>query len=348
MQLRVNIRRIKLLVWLLCALTFLYAGYTFYEIYSDKVAGRYSARKSTIFADLLTHNVNANSLNPRAGKEGFYPEDRYKKLWDALVDGSVRPVDAGPVAPVEPALPQFVLPDLSAIIHIGLVVYSKSPVERFVALSYVADAAKGGGGAPGGAPPTAGKEVRLHLSEGDPLKPPYDAGYYNGKVLRIGLQEVVFQWGETEVTLTPSLGSEGGGQTLDQFKVAPSIDPTAGVQKAPDDSVEVAPGHWIIGTKDISRMKHDPQAFMSEELNVHSVTGVSSGRTELEVSEVKAGSLAAQYGVKTGDKIISVNGFPMSSVSAAINWAKANPDLPMYVIAYEHAGQLKTVTIHVK
>lgn len=353
MQLRVNIRRVKQFVWLLCALAFLYAGYTFYEIYSDKTAGTYNPRKPTIFAELLKRNVNESSLNPRAGKGVFYKEERYKQLWDARVDGSVREVAVVEDEEKKPELPTFVVPPLESIIDIGLVVYSSSPVERFVALTYLADAAKGGGGAsPGGTPPAAGKEVRLHLSEGDPLKPPYDAAPYNGKILRIGLQEVAFQWGEigNEVTLTPGLGNDGSGQTLDQFKVAPREDPAATIAKAPEESIEIAghPGHWVIGTKDVSRMKGDPQAFMSEELNVHSVTAASSGRTELEVSEVKAGSLAAQYGVKTGDKIISVNGFPMSSVSAAINWAKANPDLPQYVIAYEHAGQLKSITIHVK
>lgn len=347
MQVRVNIRRVKQLVWLLCALTFVYAGYSFYEIYSDKMAGKYSPRKSLIFEELLKKNVNLNSLNQRSAKDVFYKEDRYKHLWDALVDGSKREIASEESQEAPPKPPAFVVPDLATIVDIGLVVYSASAVERFVALSYLADGAKPG--PVGTATPSVSKEVRLHLSEGDPLKAPYDVAPYNGKVLRIGLQEVVFQWGEpgTEVTLNPGLGTEGTGQTIDQFSVSPREDPTAGIEKAPDESLEVQPGHWVMGTRDLDRMKGDPQVFMSEELNVHSVTA-QGGRTGLEVSEVKEGSLAAKYGVQAGDKIISVNGFPMTSVSAAINWAKANPDLPEYVVQYEHAGQLKTVTIHVK
>jgi hypothetical protein len=243
-----------------------------------------------------------------------------------------------------------VVPDLSTILDVGLIVYSGNPVERFVALTYQADAGKAAGGTPAaGGLPTAGKQVRLHLSEGDPLKPPYDVAPYNGKVLRIGLQEVVFQWGEVgqEVKLTPGLGSDGKGLTMDQFHVSPVEDPSAGVAVA-EQSTQLKEGHWLMGTKDLARIKEDPQRFLSEELNVRSVTASSGGRTELEVPEVKDGSLAAQYGVKSGDKIISVNGFPMSSISAAINWAKANPDLPEYVVAYDHAGQTKVVTIHVK
>jgi hypothetical protein len=346
MQLRVNIRRVKQLVWLLCALTFVYAGYTFYEIYSDKTAGKYTPRKPLIFEELLKRNVNVSALNQRSSKEGFYSEQRYKHLWDALVDGSVRPKDVAPETDAVPEVPKFEVPDLATIVDIGLVVYSASPVERFVALTYL-DGAKSG--APAGAPPSAGKEVRLHLSEGDPLKPPYDAAPYNGKVLRIGLQDVVFQWGEvgTEVSLNPGLGTDGAGQTIDQFRIAPRQDPTAAIEQAPEESLEVEPGHWVIGTNDLTRMKGDPQAFLQEEGSPRSVS-IEGGRTALELTEVKEGSLAAKYGAKSGDKIISVNGFPMSSVSAAINWAKANPDLPEYVVAYEHAGQVKTVTIHVK
>jgi len=350
MQLRVNIRRVKQVIWLLCVLTFVCAGWIFYQIYSDKTAGAYNPRRPQIFEDLLKKNVNEAALNARSNKV-FYTEDRYKKLWDALIDGSVRekPKDAADAPPPPPL--KFVVPELSSIVDIGLIVYSGDPVQRFVALTYVADAGKGAGaGTPGGgAAPSVGKQVRLHLSEGDPLKAPYDAAPYNGKVLRIGLQEVVFQWGDvgSEVKMTPGLGSDGKGLTQDQFTIAPREDPSAGVE-APEQSKELKDGHWIMGTKDLARIKEDPQRFMSEELNVRSVTAASGGRTELEIPEVKEGSLAAQYGVKSGDKIISVNGFPMSSVSAAINWAKANPDLPQYDVAYEHAGQTKMVTIHVK
>jgi hypothetical protein len=349
MQLRVNIRRVKQVIWLLCVLTFVCAGWIFYQIYSDKTAGVYNPRKPQYFEDLLKKNVNESELNARSNKV-FYKEERYKRLWDALVDGSIRQAPQAPVEGPPPEKQKFVVPDLSTIVDIGLIVYSGDPVERFVALTYLADAGKGGG-APGagGAAASVGKQVRLHLSEGDPLKAPYDAAPYNGKVLRIGLQEVVFQWGDVgqEVKLNPGLGSDGKGVTMDKFKVAPHEDPSAGVD-APEESTQLKEGHWIMGTKDLARIKEDPQRFMSEELNVRSVTAAAGGRTELEIPEVKDGSLAAKYGVQSGDKVISVNGFPMSSVSAAINWAKANPGLPEYVVAYEHAGQPKVITIHVK
>jgi hypothetical protein len=353
MQFRVNIRRLKQLIWVLCALTFAFAGYKFYEIYTAKSAGKYNAQGLEHFEKLFKLRVSESRLVAK-GKPDFYTKDRFEKLWEALVDGSVRvvdkPDDQAKAAPVEP---EFVVPKLDTIVDLGLVVDSSNPVERFIAITYLdggkAGAPGAGAAAPGGAG-MEGKVNRLHLSEGDPLKPPYDAAPYNGKVLRIGLQEVAFQWGKVgeEVTLTPGLGTDGGGVTQALFKIDPKEDPTADIVAAPPESQQVEPDHWVLGSNDLTKMKDDPQAFLSQQLNVRTVTAPDGGRTQLEITEVKEDSLAAKFGAQPGDKIISVNGFPMSSLSAAINWAKANPDLPSYVVVYESKGQLKTLTFHVK
>jgi hypothetical protein len=65
----------------------------------------------------------------------------------------------------------------------------------------------------------------------------------------------------------------------------------------------------VIGTDDIARIQGDPQAFLAEELKVRTVTPPNGGRSSLEVLEdPPAGSLAAAYGVKAKDRLISVNG----------------------------------------
>ena len=71
MQLRVNIRKLKQIVWLLCALTFMGAGWTFFDIYTAKERGDYSARKGSVFEDLLKKHVN-DQARVRQPK-GFYP-----------------------------------------------------------------------------------------------------------------------------------------------------------------------------------------------------------------------------------------------------------------------------------
>jgi C-terminal processing protease CtpA/Prc len=112
--------------------------------------------------------------------------------------------------------------------------------------------------------------------------------------------------------------------------------------------VQVAPGEWVIGSRDIEKVRVDPQRFLAEELNVRTVTMPKGERTQLEINHVEDGSLAATYGARKGDRIISVNGIPMSSIAGAINWFKQNSDLPTYVVVFERSGQEQSLTIHVK
>jgi hypothetical protein len=121
------------------------------------------------------------------------------------------------------------------------------------------------------------------------------------------------------------------------------------VQAAPAQSQQLSPGKWLIGTDDIGRIQKDPQAFLATELSVRTITPPGGGHSFLEVLEdPPPGSLAAAYGVKAKDRLISVNGIPLHSLSAAANWFKANDDLHEYNIVYERAGQQYTTTVYVK
>jgi hypothetical protein len=342
MALRVNIRKLKQLLWFSGVLAFAYAGWTFYDIYSAKQAGEYTARKLKVFEDILKRDIDDASRNKH--KAAAYVPDRYEKVWQALVNGEVRkgPEELGP--PVDPTPAAPVVPPLAEVVEISTVLYAHDPLLRFVALSYKDEAGAGAGGGAG----AAGKVRQLHLSEGDPLKPPYDAPPFNGKVLAIGSQEIKFMWGEGEATITPQLGVAGQGLPFDQFAIPADEDPLQSME-APAQSVEIAPGKWVIGTDDIARIQSDPQAFLAEELKVRTVTPPNGGRSSLEVLEdPPAGSLAAQYGVKAKDRLISVNGIPMSSLSTAANWFKSNDNLSQYVIVFERAGEQNTMTVYAK
>jgi hypothetical protein len=339
MALRFNIRKVKQLVWLLCVATLGYAGWTFFDIYSKKEAGDYSPRKSTIFRDVLQRDIGDASRD--RGDEAFYPPERYEQTWKTLVSGEVREsAVAEQEPPPEPPKPK--LPELETIAKVNLVFYSADPVSRFIALSYKGEEASGGQAG------AAGKARRLHLSEGDPLRPPYDDSPYNGRVLAIGLQEVTFQWGEGEVVLTPRLGADGAGVPQSQFEVDEYEDLAAKVPEAPEQSVELAPGQWLMGTQDIERLSQDPQTFLTEQVNVRTITMPDGGRSQLEITHVEPGSVAAKYGAQPKDRIISVNGIPMNSVAGAVAWFKQNSDLPAYDVVYERAGKQQSLTIHVK
>lgn len=338
MAFRISIRRLKQVIWLLCVLAAVWAGWTFFDIWSGKQDGRYDSRKSSYFSEVMLSRTErrGEAQQPR----GYYEPERYTKLWDALVDGSVRVVDVPVDTTDKPeVVEQVQLPDLASIVTVGMVFYSNDPIDRFIAVTYA--------GAESGAAAT-GKQRRLHLSEGDPLRPPYDEAPYHGRVLRISLQEVTFSWGEDEVTLTPSLGTGGEGVPVSRFELTEADDPADDVEGVPTESVEVRPGHWVMGSADLGRLQADPGRFLAEELNARTISMPTGERTQLELTNVPEGSLAYKYGARSKDRVISVNGVPMASVSGAINWFKQNSELPTYVVVYERAGKQLTTTIHVK
>ena len=342
---RFNIRRMKALVWVLCLLALAMAGWTFFEIYSAKTEGEFAPRTGQYFLGLVQPPDESKAA--RKAKP-FYPEERYKALWEARVDGSVRPKpgpDAGGSQGGE--IPQAApkLPDLGSIVSIASIVWSAAGEDRFIAVTYQQPGAPTGGAAP---VTDSGKVSQLHLSEGDPLKPPYDTSPYNGRVVSIGMQEVVFRWGEEDVKITPKLQSDGEGIPISQWSPKEAEDLAAEFPAAPESTTQVRPGTWVLGTRDIDAARQDPQAFLEQQLRVRTVTPKDGQRTLLELTDVPDGSLAKQFGFAPKDKIISVNGVPMSSLSSAINWYKQNPDLPVYDIVYESLGQQKTLTIVVK
>jgi hypothetical protein len=349
MLLRVNIRKIKALIWLASAGVFVFAGWTFYDIFTLKQQKHYEHRSRDYFiTDVLKANVHEQV---GSSKKPFYDKDKYEKVWDTQIDGTLRPPPKGPEESVPVVKEEDKpVPPIDSIVDIGLVLWAPQPELRFVALSY-----KAGAGAPAatpaaGASATVTKESRLHLSEGDPLKPPYDTAPYNGKVLHIDEQEVTFQWGKGEATVTPGLGVTGGDLPLRLFTVPEQQDLVADIP-APQKTTLVTPGNWLMGTDDLEHIRKEPQAFMDQNLHVRTVTPASGGHSSLEITEDPApDSLAAQFGAKKGDKLISVNGIPMSSLSGAMNWFKQNSGLPEYVVVYEPAGTGKqeTIVVHVK
>jgi hypothetical protein len=348
MTLRLNIRKLKAGIWLAAAGTFVCAGWVFYDIFTLKQDKHYEPRKRDFFVQqVLKANVHESAPKPQ---KNIFVESEYKALWDARIDGSVKPppppVDGGPEE-VEVVKPEA--PPIETIVDVDLILWAPQPELRFAAIAY-----KSGGlpGAAAGAAAAAGvgKEKSLHLSEGDPLQPPWNEAPCNGRVVRIDPQEVVFRWGEGEVTVTPRLGADGQGRPVNQFDPQEAEDLVAGIE-VPARAEQLKEGHWILGLEDRAEAAKDPQAFMEQQLRVRTVTPAAGGRSSLELTQdPEPGSLAAKFGAKKGDRLISVNGVPLSSISSGINWFKQNPNEPVYVVVYEPAGTGKqeTITIHNK
>lgn len=348
---RMNIRKVKGLLWLLCVLVLALGAWTFWGIYRDKQAGRYEPRKMSEVRDLFEREQGSAEAPPRTT---YYPKVSRDALSNARIDGSVKPppeVAATPKAPSE--APKTVVPPLDSVIDISLIVSSDEPASRFIAVEYDADRAVGSAGSPGTprpavvAMPAGSKVSRLHLREGEPLREPWDGEPYHGRVQSIGPQEVVFRWGDGEVSLHPDLGVTGADPPVSDFSVTARVDVTADVPV--QDERQVLPdGSFLMGREDKDKIRDDTSRILSEDIVAQSVTEAERGHSFILLKNVAETSIVAGYGFKSGDRIISVNGIPMPSVTAAVNWAKANGDLPTYVIVAERLGNPFTTTIHVK
>jgi len=339
MRPRLNIRQLKTFIWVACLGLFAYDGWTFFEIYQKKEGKEYAPRAGELFGDMLHSRVEEA---PQVTTGQQHDKDRYEKLWLALVEGS-DPNYVEPEAVAGTDKPVEVKPTLKAIedvVEVSLVFYSPDPLSRFVALTYLGD----------DDPRAAdGKQRRLHLREGEALKAPYDEAPYNAVIKEITEQQVVFNWGDEDAVLDPGLGrADRPSVPLKDFEIPlAGANPAEAYDAPPDDSVYVEEGVWVMGTNDLDDLAANAGDMLGNQVKIRSRTPSQGERSVLEITSVDENSLVFKYGGRAGDKIISVNGFPMTSTAAAVNWFKANDNLPSYVVKYERQGQTKTTTIHV-
>lgn len=337
MRARFNIRQTKALIWVACLGLFVWDGWTFFDIYQKKQKDAYKARSGEYYGQLMrdgaaeVEGVNTGPSLPA--------RSQYETVWTALVNGedpNPEPIETkGPETPK----PTKTLKKIDDVLEISLVFWSSDPATRFVAIEYK-EAATGAA--------ALGKARRLHVSEGEQLRPPYDADPYNARVLEIRPQQVVIQWGEDEEVIDPGLGRDGKGVPNTDWDPSVKSDPFEDYEKPPAESVYLEEGEWLLGTADKEQVARDPHAFLQDQVRVRTIAPKTGQRSMLELTHVEEGSVAYRLGARTNDRIISVNGIPMTSTSAAVNWFKANPDEGTYVVRYERSGAEKTITFHTK
>ncbi|MCZ6597509.1 MAG: PDZ domain-containing protein, partial [Planctomycetota bacterium] len=108
----------------------------------------------------------------------------------------------------------------------------------------------------------------------------------------------------------------------------------------PKESYQKGVDIWVIGTEDAAYMGENYSKILSEvywKKHRNPKTGEVDG---IEITGVKAGSMAAKYGAKSGQVIKSINGHPVKSVNEAVSFAKQNQDkYDTWVIVYEEQGK---------
>ena len=157
MQVASTSAKTKGLIWLLGAGAFALAGWTFYDIFTQKQDKHYDAQQQLLLDDVLQRNVPDSRVHDKK----FYPrEDREALGLPHRRHGPREGEAAGPLSTAENPKPKA--PPIDTIVQIGLIVWSPQPARRFAAITY-----KTGGGAPPARryPPTtvASKQERLPL-----------------------------------------------------------------------------------------------------------------------------------------------------------------------------------------
>lgn len=337
MALRVNIRHVKGVVYVACVLAAAGAVVQFLELYTAKKEKRFTAREDAVYRELLHRDLSGAQVQLGTDLPGQAVLD---SLHLARVDGSLPPqAEEAPEADLtEATTSEVAVTPLEDVLQLGMVLYHEAPAHRLIAITFAEDAQVD----------IQSKEHRLYFGEGDTLLPPYDAEPYLGRVEAIGLQEVTFSWGGEQVVISPALGVEGDAPPLSEFDVAAVRDPWEGRDVLPDESLELEPGVWLIGREDREHVSRNLDALLDSEMSMRTIHKPEGGASELEVTGVAPDSLPARLGVESGDRIISVNGIPMPSVAAAINWGKANPDLPRYEIRLERRGKPIRIVVNNK
>lgn len=131
-----------------------------------------------------------------------------------------------------------------------------------------------------------------------------------------------------------------------------SVERKPGIEKR-DDYVAFNPerGHligdnrWQVGWKDAEDFSQNYPRILSRELQTRRWRDKSTGKyAGVQIQKIAQGSVAAQYGVKAGDILKSINGDPVTSEQEAIKYVKTNAEFTTtWVVVLESQGKERTL-----
>ena len=100
---------------------------------------------------------------------------------------------------------------------------------------------------------------------------------------------------------------------------------------------------WELGTNDMAEFGEDYQRILTQDVQMRTHFDKDGKRSGVEITEVKPGSIASRHGVKSGDIVISINGYPVSSKQEAIKFVKNNKDTyTVWEVVVENMGRRTT------
>jgi len=299
--------------------------FVFVTIFKKKRAGEFTRRPTEVFKERRDSAITADRKGPSSRQD----INRYSSLWRARIDGS-RSRDPNEL--VEEST-KFVPGNetIGEILEVtGIVNSAKAPVESKARLKYL-------------------KEINdekvlwreLWSQEGDSLKVPYSDPPYSGKVVKIEESKVTFTWFGEEVSLKPNEFKSAGSEDLEEGSEDSPIarDPTERYRrKPPSETEEYEPGHYALSRKEYKEINENYEAILRN-VSIASYTNPETGKKSVKLSSVDKKSLVYKRGFRSQDVLISINGIPCSTKSAAVNYFKQHPNEGKYVIEIERMGR---------
>lgn len=193
------------------------------------------------------------------------------------------------------------------------------------------------------------KDRKIDLQIGQVMPAPYDSAVV--KDIRSDGVEFAFTRDdqENELVTVPRNADvmvivDGEGNV--RHPVARRVFPTAATvgNAWPDSTRRTAVDMYEVGRNELRQFGNDYARILTEDVRTESYFK-DGRRAGLKITEVKAGSLAAQHGAQSGDVIISINGHPVSSEQEAIKFVKNNSETTtVWQVVVENLGRQRTVT----
>jgi len=193
------------------------------------------------------------------------------------------------------------------------------------------------------------KEQKIDLRIGQIMPAPYDSAVV--KDIRSDGVEFAFTRDDQEnelvtVPRNPDVMVIVDGEDNVRRPVARRVFPTAALDANawPDTTRRLAVDIYEIGSTDLAAFGNDYARILTDDVRTESHFK-DGRRAGLKITDVKAGSLAAQHGAQAGDVIISINGHAVSSEQEAIKFVKNNSNTTsVWQVVIENLGRQRTVT----
>ena len=288
-----------------------------------------------------------NNIPPPAAKEDRLVD--YQRLLGGVVklDWTGQPppepivVSDGPTGP-EPPPPKTPVSDLLRVVYIQ--VDTALPRRSLAMVSF--------------------KNAQLAAAAGDyaPLRVDdrLPADFSDVRVVEINPNAVVFGFdeegreherlGPVEFSSTTTIVMVGeGGARLPVAYAFQDATPEYVVRTWNEDTIEIRPGEFRVGTRDAELIGEGWSEVLANDVRHSRWRNPRSGRYEgIYVSDIKYGSVAAKFGIKSGDIIKSINGHAVTSSQEAISFVKQEVKdkvIEKWYVVVESLGKDHTIVI---